>query len=369
MINIVLSGDLVPINSNGQDHTEKLIELESIISKSDVIISNLECPITSNDISIEKTGPLLKASTDAISILKKFHVNIICLANNHIYDYGDEGLKDTILICEQNGIETVGIVNRHDGREAWLIQEIKGKKIGLLNYCEHEFSVRGEGEIGANGYDPINAFYEIRALRPKVDFLFVVFHGGNELYSLPRPELKRTFRYLANLGADAIIGHHSHVISGYEIYKGKPLVYGLGNFHFPSQEEPQEWHIGLLCLLSVDEGVQVELIPIEQCRSGFKVKPLSGEERSRIEADIYRLSKLIMNEQELSREWKKFTCANKKQLQRQMPGIGRLESAMLKLGIPLEKVLSRKAILSALNRRRCQSHHELMISFLKEMLK
>ena len=93
--------------------------------------------------------------------------------------------------------------------------------------------------MGASGYDPVNAYYEaIQALRPKVDWLIVLYHGGNEYYSLPRPGLKKDFHYLADLGADLVVGHHTHVISGYEIYNGKPLIYSLGNFFFPYKENP-----------------------------------------------------------------------------------------------------------------------------------
>lgn len=366
---LAFSGDLAPLVHAAGVEAADFSELGSVLKACDVHVTNLECPLTSSSTAIIKTGPALKAPPQGVEVLRKAGANVVCMANNHIFDYGEAGLRETIRVCEGKGIETLGIVKRPDDRDPWLTKEVKEKKIGILNYCEHEFSTRGEGEVGASGYDPIVAFDEIQTLRPMVDYLIVIYHGGNELYPLPRPGLKRTFHMLVDMGADAVIGHHSHVISGYEIYKGKPLVYGLGNFFFPYEGEPEEWYIGLLCRITIDETVQVELVPIEQCRSGFAVKPLLGEEKTKIMAEIDRLSNIIINDQALLREWRKFACANKKQLMVQMPGIGRLERVLMKLGMPAERVIPRSALLSALNRRRCQSHHDLMIAFMEEMLK
>ena len=100
--------------------------------------------------------------------------------------------------------------------------------------------------LGASGYDPVKAYYDINNLKALSDYVIVIYHGGNEYYPLPRPGLKNTFHYLADLGADVVIGHHRHVYSGYEIHNTTPLIYSLGNFWFPFENEPEESNFGVL---------------------------------------------------------------------------------------------------------------------------
>lgn len=369
MINLIFSGDFAPLIDPSTISENHFTALEDILAKADCHVTNLECPLTLVEKSIEKIGPALKAHPEAIKLVKNARVDVACLANNHIFDFGATGLQETVNICEQNGMATLGIVNRPDAKTSWLIKEIKGKKIGFLNYCEHEFSVREEGEFGANGYDPIRCFYEVSVLRSQVDYLIVIYHGGNEYYPLPRPGLKKAFHYLIDLGADAVIGHHSHVISGYEIYKGKPLVYSLGNFFFPYENEPAAWHLGMLCLLTIAETILVELIPFGHCRSGLKLNLLAEQDNIKHKKNVAYLSKTILDDSSLQHMWKKFVRDKTKGCLKQIPGISLFGKVLLKLGFPLNKVLPDKKVLAALNLLRCQSHYELMVSSTKEASK
>ena len=78
--------------------------------------------------------------------------------------------------------------------------------------------------------DPVRLFYDIAAAKKRHDYLIAVIHAGNEFYDLPSPRTKNLYRYLIDNGADAVVAHHTHRFSGYEIYKSKPIFYGLGNF-------------------------------------------------------------------------------------------------------------------------------------------
>jgi len=362
MIRLLISGDFAPIMNPAEMREDHFYALKDILLGADCHITNLECPLTSVEKPIEKTGPALKSQPGVVKLLKNARVDIACLANNHIFDYGETGLQETIKICEQNGIATLGIVNRGDGNKSWLIKEIKGKKIGFLNYCEHEFSVREEGEFGADGYDPIRCFYEIPTLRPQVDYLIVIYHGGNEYYPLPRPGLKKVFHYLADLGADAVIGHHTHVISGYEIYKEKPLVYSLGNFFFPYKNEPEEWHLGMLCKLYIKENIEVEFIPFQQCQFESKVNLLNNKDKQLFNEKIELLSLLISNNDKLDFKWNEFVKEKAKGYLKQISGVGYWRKILLKLGFPLTKVLSADKLRTIQNLMRCQSHAEIIAS-------
>lgn len=304
MIKLIFSGDFAPLINPNEILESHFSDLESLLQGCDLHITNLECPLTLSDKSIVKSGPSIKAHPQNIELLKQANVSIACLANNHIFDFNEKGIIDTIETCKTNRIDSIGIVSRFDGDPHWLIKEIKGKRIGFLNYCEHEFSVREPGQLGANGYDPIKAFYDIKELRPLVDHLIVIYHGGNEYYQLPSPHLKKTFHYLADLGADAVIGHHTHVFSGYEIYNGKPLVYSLGNFFFPYPNEPVEWHSAIICKLSIDDTISLQITPIDQCRNHYFTKFTQNEIMKNTQDEVERLSKIIRDDNVLNNHWR-----------------------------------------------------------------
>lgn len=363
--NLLFSGDFAPLINPSTVIENQFCDLEGIYMEADCHITNLECPLTSVEKPIEKTGPVLKAQPDSIKLLKKARVNVACLANNHIFDYGETGIRETITICTQNDIDTLGIVNRPDASKSWLIKEIKDKKIGFLNYCEHEFSVREKGEFGANGYNPIRCFYEISALRPKVDYLIVIYHGGNEYYPLPRPGLKKAFHYLVDLGADAVIGHHTHVISGFENYKGKPLLYSLGNFFFPYENEPEEWHFGMLCLLTFNEDISFKLIPFVQCKSELKVELLAEQDNILYKRIIDNLSEKIKDDNSIQQEWMKYVRDKSKSYFKQIANYNIFWRVLLKLGFSFDMVMPIKKISAIMQLLKCQSHYELMDSATK----
>jgi Bacterial capsule synthesis protein PGA_cap len=305
-ISLLFSGDFAPLLKPEDISGDHFRSLHVMLNDSDLHITNLECPLTLSDESIEKSGPAIKAHPDNIELLKQAKVDIACMANNHIFDYNEKGITDTLRACKSNGIDSLGLVFRSDGQKHWLIKEIKDKRVGFLNYCEHEFSVRDPDLLGACGYHPIDAFYDIQNLKPQVDFLIVIYHGGNEYYPLPNPDLKKIFHYLADLGADAVVGHHTHVFSGYEIYKGKPLVYSLGNFFFPYEDEPDEWHAGIMLQLDLCKKLEFKIIPITQCKNNLKVVFPEKERNDTILSEIENLSEIIINDSNIIRNWNEY---------------------------------------------------------------
>jgi hypothetical protein len=364
-IRLIFTGDFAPLLNINQVHPDHFREIDEILISSDAHITNLECPLTSNEESIQKTGPALKAQPDNIKLLKQANVSIACLANNHIFDFGEEGINDTLNICSENDIDTIGIINRPDGRHHWLIKEIRGKKIGFLNYCEHEFSVRDPGLFGACGYNTIDAFYDIGNLRPKVDYLIVIYHGGNEYFPLPNPEMKRVFHYLADLGADAVIGHHTHVYSGYEVYNVKPLLYSLGNFFFPYSGEPKEWQLGLICELNIGSDVRAIIHPVVQCEDKLETKIAESNIKQKVLNEIGQLSQKIIDEEDLQRAWKEFCEGRRTGYLKQFPCFSLSKRLALKFGIPMKYLLSGKKLRGYENLLRCQAHYEVMKSALR----
>lgn len=365
MINLLFSGDFAPLADAGHSSGADFTALKELINGCDMHITNLECPITSSEKSIPKAGPTIKANPGGAGLLKMAGVGLACLANNHILDYGDEGLADTIEICRNNGIGIAGIVTSDGLETGSVIYEIKGTRIGFLNYCEHEFSVRDKGLTGACGYDPIDAFNDISQMKGDADLIIVIYHGGNEYYSLPRPDLKRDFHFLADVGADAVIGHHTHVFSGIENYRGKPLVYSLGNFFFPLDGEPEPWNAGVICRLTLDDSVTAKLIPVIQCRNSLRVEFPSGTETKEILSEIDLLSWIIADDNELKKRWESFTATTGFGLANQVLYPTKADKLMLKIPWLRRHVNDPVRLRSLINVLRCRSLEQLLIGNLK----
>lgn len=358
-VSILFTGDFVPVNLNDEQLQNCFIELKSAIENSDLHVTNLEAPITSSTNRIIKSGPHLKSDPSAAQLLKAASVNVVCLANNHIYDYGEGGVLETIEHCSKLGIGTLGIRNANPLSQTFHIDRCKGVSIGFINFCEHEFSVRPSDELGANGFDFIDAWQQIKSLREMVDYIIVLYHGGNEYYNLPSPDMKRTFRYLADVGADAVISHHTHVFSGYEFYNGKPLIYGLGNFFFPYPGEPVSWHTGLACRLVISSSLNIEMLPIIQCQRAMKVELAQGEDKLSVLNEIEKLNHKISDDELLSEEWRRYAAGKRLGMLKAMPCLSKYQRLLLKLGISESIVFPEKRMVQFGNIIQCRAHFNL----------
>ena len=113
-----------------------------------------------------------------------------------------------------------------------LYRSVSGKQVAFINACEHEFSIATEDRGGSNALELVKVYRSITDARRQADYVVVIIHGGLEMYQLPTLRMKETYRFFVDAGADAVVNHHQHCFSGYEVYKGKPIFYGLGNFCF-----------------------------------------------------------------------------------------------------------------------------------------
>ena len=207
----------------------------------DLSIINLESPLTTCDSAREKPF-VFKAPPEFVKVLQDGGVDLANLANNHIYDYGPCGLLETIRTLKDAGIRYVGAGADFAEAHKPEIFERKGMKIGFLAY----YGVRAHSESHPAGEnDPGTAlrrlkliYRDVRILRPKVDFLVVIFHWGFEKEHYPKPYQIKFAHRVIDYGADLIVGHHPHVLQGVELYKGKAIVYSLGNFIFGGRYQP-----------------------------------------------------------------------------------------------------------------------------------
>ena len=263
---LLIGADLVPT-----EHTEKLFIDKDVhtlfgdvcdhIKAADRFIINLECALTLHDVGIKKIGPCLKADPRCAAALKTVGVTDVMLSNNHIFDYGVKGLNDTVAALEGVGLPYSGIgENDTDSRKKYVIESC-GKRIGIINVCEHEYSYALPDRMGANPFDPYLTMKDIRNLKGNTDHVVVLYHGGKEHCSYPSPRLRNLAQEMIDCGASVVIAQHSHCIGCYEKYNGGHIVYGQGNLHFCWNGMPNTWYSGLLIELDVDKNVNIEFKP------------------------------------------------------------------------------------------------------------
>jgi Putative enzyme of poly-gamma-glutamate biosynthesis (capsule formation) len=251
-IKVIFSGDFAPCrnfepifkNSNNNPLREAL----SYVLEADLSFVNLECPLTKNNTPINKSGPALKANPKCIEALK--HFSVVGLANNHILDYGKQGLRDTLLACENLGLPTVGSGMDLAQAQKPFIHEVKDTKIAIIAIAEHEFNQSENNGAGSAPIDLIDNYQQIKHAKAQADIVIVTLHGGNEYFPYPRPGLRKLCQHYIDLGVEAVICHHPHVPGAYEYYQGKPIVYSLGNFIFDHHKPPEGWNEGYMVNLN-----------------------------------------------------------------------------------------------------------------------
>ena len=220
------------------DYASVFSDLKPIVENTDYSIVNLECPVIERSAyPIEKLGPSLRCSISGIQALKYLGVNCVTLANNHFLDYGEDGVKDSIKTLDSFSVEHVGGGMDLVAASKTLYKAFNGRKLAIINCCEHEFSIATSTSAGCNPLNPIRQYYSIQEAKHKADKVLVIVHGGHEHFQLPSPRMVEMYRFFIDAGADAVVNHHQHCFSGYELWNGRPIFYGLGNFCFDNHSK------------------------------------------------------------------------------------------------------------------------------------
>lgn len=305
-MNILIAGDYCPQNRvlenlKKGDFSSTFGQVRELINSADFSIVNLECPIINGDEKpIIKFGPNLGCSSQGIEALKWVGFDCVTLANNHFLDYGEKGVVNTLKVCSEYGLETVGGGKNMKEASAILYKNIDGQTLAVINCCEHEFSIATDTSAGSNPLNPIQQYYAIRMARKNADYVLVIVHGGHEHYQLPSPRMQETYRFFVDAGADAVVNHHQHCFSGYEVYKSKPIFYGLGNFCFDKKEKRHElWNEGYMVKLTLDREIEYELVPYNQCSDYPGIQLLDRAEFSK---NLESLNGVIANNKQLQHE-------------------------------------------------------------------
>ena len=239
----------------------------------DRVLVNLECAVTDRGVKIKKYGPNLNAPINTVKTLKAAGVTDCMLSNNHIFDWGKEGVRDTFEALRESDMAWTGFgENYEDSRKNHIIEK-DGIKVAVVNVCEHEYTYATENRMGARPFDEFETMDDIRKAKKGADVVIVVYHGGKELCRYPSPRLLKACREMVRCGADAVFCQHSHCIGCYEFFEGGHILYGQGNFHFVGSDglkEGEMWNTGLMAVLDINaetKKIDVEFIPVAKAEN------------------------------------------------------------------------------------------------------
>ncbi len=378
-IRVCFAGDFCPnagyeklILEKGESIFGKVSE---ITTTADLSILNLECPITNGINKISKDGPNLKSGINSLHFIKKAGFNLVNLANNHIMDYGLKGLLDTIEKCNEAKIDYVGCKTPLNQDESFYIKHINNLSIAVIAVAEKEFNYDSD-KNGVVIFDIIEITKKILRLRSQVDIILVSFHGGNEFYAYPRPELRRQCQYLIDLGVDAIVCHHVHVPGAIELYKEKPIIYSLGNFIYDHDAPPNDWESGYLAdlLFEIKDAavvVKLNIHPYIQSSKIGGISLLKDNVKKKFLLSQYERNKVLEDESAYIKKWnelvdnKSASYISWNYSPIGFKGLGKL-SKLLGLHKFFYNKYNYKTKFNYIN---CDSHRELLSSILERKIK
>ena len=200
-----------------------LQNVKDIFSTDDLTIANFEGTLTDSDEREDKTFAF-KAPASYASILTGGSVEAVNTANNHSHDYGDQSFDDTLAALDDAGIV-------HFGYDETAVMDVKGIKVGLVGIYELYDHLEREQQLKDN-------IAKVKA--DGAQLIVAIFHWGNETETVPDSNQTTLGRIAIDEGADLVCGHHPHVLQGIETYKGRNIVYSLGNFCFGGNSSPSD---------------------------------------------------------------------------------------------------------------------------------
>lgn len=258
-----------------------LQNVKSIFSQDDLTIANFEGTLTESDAREDKTFAF-KGPASFTSILTDGSVEAVNTANNHSHDYGDQSYEDTMT-----ALDAAGIV--HFGYDKTAVMDVKGIKVGMIGIYELKDHLEREQQLKDN-------IAKVKA--DGAQLIVVIFHWGNETETVPDSNQTTLGRLAIDEGADLVCGHHPHVLQGIETYKGKNIIYSLGNFCFGGNSSPSDMDTMIYqqTFTITSKGVQADnvtnVIPCSissaayEGYNNYQPTPAEGDEAARILAKI-----------------------------------------------------------------------------------
>lgn len=250
---ITCLGDIAPVGAAEsilmEDTRSHKTHFESLFAKSDIVFGNLESPLTTATTPAEDKKYLLRAHHRVLDAFpEKF---VFSIANNHILDYGETGLLDTIDHLSQKGFRFAGAGKNLESAGKPVVIACKGKKIGFLAAADQRYPAATANTPGLFPAAPDLLSQKIEQVRQETDILYVSIHIGMEFIPVPAPAMIDIARQCHQAGAQVVFFHHAHCLSGHTMTPESITLWGTGNFlfpevmpyHFPPWCKAAAWHI------------------------------------------------------------------------------------------------------------------------------
>jgi poly-gamma-glutamate synthesis protein (capsule biosynthesis protein) len=218
--------------------------VSDVISNVDLLLINFENAATTSGNAVKGDVPL-SCDPSYVPLAKANNNTVASLANNHAFDYGIDGMHDTLSYLKDAGITPIGAGDTEEAAHQPVVKDINGRKVTILNYMDSNNFAEYSYDVMpyANGSNPGYSAYDSQDAQKQIgenndsDLIVAYLHFGNEYSNSPNEDQIRIAHELIDYGADVVIGSHPHVTQGIEMYNGKPIFYSLGNFIFDQSNE------------------------------------------------------------------------------------------------------------------------------------
>ncbi len=369
MITIGFTGDFCPwlrveteFKANNWEPLFK--EVKPFFDENDLNVIDLECPLTTAKEGISKTGPHIKSHPQTAAILNHLNCELVATANNHFKDYGWNGMQQTYEALTKHKISWLGSGANFDEASKTFYWEKDNTKIAFINVTENEWTTTHDENPGCNPMDITNVFYQIQDAKTKADFVVVIAHGGHEHYELPSPRMKKWYRFFVDAGANAVVAHHTHIISGYEVYHEAPIFYSLGNFCFDWEGlRNKPWNKGMLLRLAFEKKkpITFEIEFVSQNTDVVGLSVFNATEKKAMFEHLDQLNSIIANDALLDAEFKKYAATWKAVMNTWIqPYKGKIMSSLYKRGL-LPSIITKRKKLLYTNLIQCEAHRDILL--------
>ena len=261
-------------------------DVVKIMNDSSVMIVNSEFTVSNRGTPIKGKQYTFRAKPERLKIYYEMGVDMVTLANNHVYDYGSVAFNDMLKAFKEYKIPYIGAGKNlsEASREYYFI--VNGYKIAFVNGSRAEKYRLTPGATENSGgiflcYDTTNMVNKIKEVRKESDYVITIVHYGKEnSHELEKEQIKSSYEYI-DAGSDVIVGHHAHTLQGVEYYKNKPIIYNLGNFIF----NPLEIDTAIFQIELEDNGnMKYKMIPALQKNEYTDI--LTGKDKQRVIDDL-----------------------------------------------------------------------------------
>lgn len=257
-----------------------------IMTDSDIMIANSEFTVSNRGTALPNKMYTFRAKPERLSIYNEMGVDMVTLANNHVYDYGLDAFNDMLDAFNEYKIPHIGAGHNIEEAKKPYYFIINGYKIAFVSATRAEKNIMTPGATSDSGgvfrcYDPTDMINLIKELRSSSDYVIPIIHFGREnSHELEEEQVSSAHAYI-DAGADMVVGHHAHTLQGVEIYNDKPIIYNLGNFLFNNEAiDTALFKVNL----NKDGSMEYYIVPALQKNS--KTEVLEGDDKLRVINDI-----------------------------------------------------------------------------------